>query len=261
MTEEFKNDIWRDVVGYEGLYKVSNLGRIKSTRFYKKKGIYVERIITPQKEWCGHLHIVLYKNGKGKHQKVHRLVAMAFLPNPHKFPCINHKDENKQNNYICVNADGSVDFEKSNLEWSTAKYNCNYGTRNQRLSAKNKNNSFRSKPVEQYDLKGRYISEYPSVMEAGRILNLRPDGIDLCCNCKYMTCGGFQWKFKNSNKVISNVDTKVIQYNKKGEMLALYKNAKDASLASKVSHSSILNCLCGLSKSAGGFIWKKEICK
>lgn len=254
-------EIWKRIEGFDSCYFVSNFGRIKSVRFYKTKGISVENMFVPQKLPSGHLQVVLRNNGKSKPQRVHRLVAKAFIPNPLNLPCINHKDENPSNNFVFVNEDGSIDYKKSNLEWCTQEYNCNYGTRNQRLSIKNRNNSFRSKPIEQYDLKGMYIGEYPSIMEASRVLNLRPSGIGLCCNGKYATCGGFQWKFKNSNKVISNVDTKVIQYNKKGERLALYKNAKEASLASKVSHSSILNCLSGLSKSAGGFVWKKEICK
>lgn len=93
-------EIWKDVVGYEGLYQVSNLGRIKSG--YKP-------IILQSGVCRGYLIVNLYKNKKGLSRKVHRLVAQAFIPNPENKPTVNHKDGNKQNN--CVD----------NLEWATVK--------------------------------------------------------------------------------------------------------------------------------------------
>lgn len=73
-------------------------------------------------------------NRKGINIKVHRAVAMAFLPNPNNLPEINHKDENKKRNFVWVNPDGSVDPDKSNLEWCSRKYNNNYGTKNERTA-------------------------------------------------------------------------------------------------------------------------------
>ena len=104
------NEIWKDIVGYEGLYQVSNLGNVKRINFFKK-----ERFVIPCSNGSGYLYVSLSKNNKRKNFYIHRLVATAFIENHDNLPVINHKDENRSNN--------SVD----NLEWCTQKYNCNYG--------------------------------------------------------------------------------------------------------------------------------------
>lgn len=110
---------WRDIEGYEGLYQVSNWGRVKSIKFNKE-------IIMKQKDRRGYKGIGLRKKGeKQKFYSIHRLVAQAFLENPNNLPCINHKDENKLNNKV------------ENLEWCTYEYNANYGTRVERLREAN----------------------------------------------------------------------------------------------------------------------------
>ena len=129
-------EVWRNIKGYEDLYQVSNLGRVKSLsrKIFNGKNYYIskEKILKPAKDKDGYVQVLLYKNNRHKTYKVHRLVAMAFLPNPNNLPQINHKDENKQNNYT------------SNLEWCTPKYNQNYGNRNKKSSE---------------SLKGRTLSE------------------------------------------------------------------------------------------------------
>ena len=111
---------WRDIKGYEGRYQVSNLGRVRSLR--DNHGNYREKIRATILNKEGYNYISLYKEGKIKMCLVHRLVAEAFIDNPNNYKEVNHKDENKQNNSV------------SNLEWCTAEYNCNYGTRNKRHS-------------------------------------------------------------------------------------------------------------------------------
>ena len=108
---------WKDIKGYEGLYQISNKGRVKS--LYNKG-----KILTPGKDKDGYSIVSLYKNKIKKTNKVHRLVAQAFLSNPDNLPQVNHKDENKLNN--CV----------ENLEWCSVEYNINYGTRNERTRKK-----------------------------------------------------------------------------------------------------------------------------
>ena len=105
---------WKDVKGYEGLYMISNLGRIKSLQGckYRKQ----ERILKQYKKTGGYYQVSLSKNHKSKWFTVHRLVAINFIDNPNNYPQINHIDENKSNN------------SASNLEWCTAKYNNNYGS-------------------------------------------------------------------------------------------------------------------------------------
>lgn len=109
------NEEWRDIEGYEGLYQVSNLGRVKSLR--DKNNKERELILKPKIMRNGYLKVDLCKNGKQKTFTVHRLVATVFISNPKNFPVVNHKDENKLNNNV------------SNLEWCTVLYNNCYGTR------------------------------------------------------------------------------------------------------------------------------------
>ena len=112
-------EIWRPIEGYEGLYEVSNLGRVRSLdRFYYR--LHKGKVLSPTKDRYGYLTVTLNCNGKSKTIKIHRLVAQAFLPNPDNLPQVNHKDEVKSNN--CVD----------NLEWCSAKYNVNFGTRQER---------------------------------------------------------------------------------------------------------------------------------
>lgn len=112
---------WKDIPGYEGLYQISNTGKIKGLpRVTMQNQILKERILIPGVINNGYLQITLHKNGEHKNFLVHRLVANAFIPNPKNLPEVNHKDEDKTN----CNAD--------NLEWCTRQYNLNYGTRNQR---------------------------------------------------------------------------------------------------------------------------------
>ena len=148
-------EIWRDVVGYEGLYQVSNHGRVKSLPKYNIKE---ERILkaTPNRR-DGRLSVMLCKNST--HRKritIHRLVAFAFVENPCGYTEINHKDENPQNN------------RADNLEWCSHKYNMNYGTTPKRLNLKN------MKSVAYKD--GDKIVEFPSV-RSGKAFGFDGSGI------------------------------------------------------------------------------------
>lgn len=132
---DMSSEIFRDVVGYEGLYEVSNYGRVrrKVDLFSKKSRNREPLYIKPDIDYIrrvGYLRVNLSNNGKSKHFFVHRLVADAFIPNPYNFPFINHKDEDKANSRM------------DNLEWCTAKYNASYGNRVEKMRftiATNKN--------------------------------------------------------------------------------------------------------------------------
>ncbi|MCO7126642.1 NUMOD4 motif-containing HNH endonuclease [Sporolactobacillus shoreicorticis] len=110
-------EIWRNIKDYEGLYQVSNCGRVKRLSNNRQMK---EKILRSVKHGRGYLKIGLHKNGSQKDYFIHRLVAQAFIINPINLPEVNHRDENKHNNNI------------SNLEWCSSKYNANYGTRNER---------------------------------------------------------------------------------------------------------------------------------
>ena len=103
-----------DIKGYEDLYAVTSCGRVWSYR--------AKRFLKPLKGQNDYLYVNLYKDGKQKHHRIHRLVAETYLPNPLNLPQVNHKDENKANNAL------------PNLEWISHKDNCNFGTRNDRIA-------------------------------------------------------------------------------------------------------------------------------
>ena len=168
------NEIWRDIVGYEGLYQISNLGNVKSLN-YRRTG--KERILNPGNNGSEYLFVILCKNGKRKNFTIHRLVANAFLENSDDKSDVNHKDEDKTNN--CVD----------NLEWMSRKENINFGTHNQR-SAKS-----RSKSVIQYSLDGKFIKEWPSIIQIERDLGFSKGNISQCCNGKRKSAYGYVWKF------------------------------------------------------------------
>lgn len=107
-----ENEIWKNIEGYDGLYQVSNMGRVRSMGLDKwHRG----RVLKQQLDSLGrYFLVILRKNNRGNHHLVHRLVAQAFHENPTNLPQVNHKDENTQNNHSC------------NLEWCSAKYNTNY---------------------------------------------------------------------------------------------------------------------------------------
>lgn len=167
------NEIWKDIKGYEGLYQVSNLGRIKS--FLKNKQ---GQVLNCSPNTKGYLQFRLRKNGVSKVTRVHRIVAETFIDNPNNYTQVNHKDENKLNNNI------------NNLEWCDCIYNINYGTRNERRT------KTISKPVIQYDLNMKMIQEFNSIKEAANITGFNNRSISKCCKGRLKTYKKYIWKYK-----------------------------------------------------------------
>ena len=171
------NEIWVNILDYEGMYQISNLGNIRSLDRYvdgkwhkmKIKG----KILTLVKEKDGYYVANLYKNNTTKQFRVHRLVAQAFIPNPDNLPEINHKNEIKTDNRV------------ENLEWCTTKYNCNYGNRNQKIRKK----------VNQYDLEGNFIKTWDSIIQIERELNIYHSRIIEVCKGKRVKIGGYVWRY------------------------------------------------------------------
>lgn len=178
-----KEEIWKDVKGYENIYQVSNTGKIKSLN-YNHTGR--EKIMNPSVDKDGYQRVCLRKNRKFKNFRVHRLVAEAFIPNPNNLSFINHKSEIKTQNNV------------ENLEWCDAKYNNNYGTRKERVAEKQINGK-KSKPVLKIDpISNEIVAEYPSLREVQRQLGYSKGNISKCCNNKpkYNTAYGYKWKYK-----------------------------------------------------------------
>lgn len=171
-----EQEIWKDVVGYEGKYMVSNLGRVKSMN-YNRTG--KEKILKPTKNSKGRFQVSLSKNGKVK-RLVHQLVLKAFVPNLENLSDVNHKDENPENNRL------------DNLEWCTRKYNINYGTHNERMT-KNMTGPGKSKLV----LCVETGMIYPSAKEASRHTGADQSSIIKCCRGKLKTAKGFNWLYSD----------------------------------------------------------------
>lgn len=177
--KNLKNEIWKNISEYENSYLISNYGRVKSLKRKVKNKTYEEKIMKLEKNKDGYLRVDLYRNNNKKHKKVHRLLAREFLEGYNNNLCINHKDENKQNNLI------------TNLELCSYSYNINYGNRNKKVSDK------LSKKVNQYDLNGNFIKTWNSIISIKRELNINPSYIYKCCNNKIKNVNGFIFKYNN----------------------------------------------------------------
>ena len=192
-------EIWKSAKGYEGLYEVSNLGRVKGIKRIVKNGkdrtmIKPEKILSPINNGNGYYFVNLLKDGKQSKMFIHRLVAMTFLPNTEKYKVVNHKDEDPSNNDV------------DNLEWCTHKYNSNYGTSKERrvksTDYKALGNS-RKKIVVQYDLSGRIIKEWDSAVDCSNDIGYHTSGIYACCNGRWETYKGFKWEYKKEDAICS----------------------------------------------------------
>lgn len=172
-------EIWKDIKGYEGLYQVSNYGRVKSLP--RNNTIKQPRILKNGYSHKGYCIVALSKNNNRRSYRVHRLVAQAFIPNPNNLPEVNHIDENKLNNNI------------NNLEWCDSKYNNTYGNRIGIASMKC------SKPVSMFDKEGKYIRTYKSCTEASKETDISMCHISSCCLNRYgrKTAGGYIWKYES----------------------------------------------------------------
>lgn len=175
---ETNEEIWKTIPEFPN-YQVSNMGRVKSIehKVKSKNGsmrIVSEKILKPSEDGSGYLKVCLCKEGKEKTIKIHRLVAQAFVQNDSLFNNqVNHIDENKLNNFA------------SNLQWCDSNYNCNFGTRNKRIS------KAQSKSVKCLDTG----VVYTSVIEIERLFGFNNSNICACCNGKRNTCGGYYWRY------------------------------------------------------------------
>ena len=187
-----KEEIWKDIKGYEGLYQVSNLGKVKSLErvFVDKIGHRQHikgRILKLTPDYRGYLLVSLCDNsGKKKTLRVHRLVCEAFHENPQNKPEVNHINEDKLDNQAC------------NLEWVTSKENSNHGTRNARIGKANA--KALSKPVGQYTRDGKLIKVWQSTMEVERQLGFDNSSISKVARGKLKTAYGYGWKYIKEGK-------------------------------------------------------------
>lgn len=181
------NEVWKDVVGYEGLYQVSNFGNVKSLHYARRN---IERNLVPKCNNSGRLWVELFFGGKKKCMLIHRLVAMAFLPNPDGLPQVNHKDENPKNN--CV----------ENLEWCTCEYNNAYYRERHPNVAKERRSTQKyvrriDKRIYQFDNDGKLVKEWPNSRTIALETNMSDWSISECCRGKRKTAYGYIWRYAN----------------------------------------------------------------
>ena len=167
-------EIWKDIVGYEGRYQISNYGNVMSLN-YNQKGI--KKKMKPMVDNVGYAKVNLRKDGKQHIKYVHRLVAEAFIPNPNNFPVVNHIDEIKTNNRY------------DNLEWCTIKYNVTYG------SAIEKRIEKIAKKIAQYEYDGTLVKIWRSAREVNDWYNTNPNSIHDVCKGKREDYYGYIWKY------------------------------------------------------------------
>lgn len=180
-------ELWKPIEGYEGLYEVSNFGRIKALdRTHIQKGnkgcvyshVYKGRIMKPiLSKGDKYYSIALYKKGKMTKYNIHKIVAKAFIPNPDNLPQINHKDENKANN------------RADNLEWCTALYNLTFGSRLDRIADK------KAKKVALLNEDGKPVAIFSNISKIEREYGICHSNIVAVCKGKRKRAGGYRWAY------------------------------------------------------------------
>ncbi|MFW5517303.1 MAG: NUMOD4 domain-containing protein [Segatella copri] len=182
-------EIWKDIEGYEGLYQVSNFGRVRSLRHLVKcRGGYrmhTGKTLTP----CfdnNYFHVTLHKNGKRNIQLIHRLVAGAFLTNTKNLPQVNHKDGNKLNNNV------------DNLEWCSTRENCLHafrlGLNNPQITHYRGVKAFRCD-------NNSFVGEFDSIHSAAKKLGLNVAHVCSVLHGRYKHTGGYYFEYNNKEKL------------------------------------------------------------
>lgn len=219
--DDFEGEIWNDINGFNGMYMVSNLGRVRS--LFRKKSNY-NQFVTPKimrasDNGNGYLFVNLTVNNKSKRFYIHRLVASSFIQNPNNYPHINHKDENKHNNCI------------DNLEWCTPAYNNLYGTAKER-GRKTRRDNGNCREIDMYDIRGNLIKHYVCAYD------MRMDGISRrsaynVCNGRTRSYKNFVFRFSGEpfsyrNEQHTNIPKIVIKSDIEGNVIKTYPSIRKA---------------------------------
>lgn len=263
MNNSTEKEIWKDVVGYEGYYEVSNIGRVRRvsryitgvngvTRFWRG------RILKQTTTQDGYLRCILSKNGVSNNKRTHRLVAESFIENQENHPVINHKDENPANNHV------------DNLEWCSISYNNSYGTRTNRATNSEgfKDRTERhKKAVLKIKTNGEIVEKFESLKDA---YESNPDykkaSVAACCSNRLNTYKGYFWIYESDysdEELQSRIDitnksqkVKVLQLDLDGNFIKEYESMGQASREVGVNSGSIHQCCNGVMKTAGNYKWE-----
>lgn len=221
---------WKKIDGFD--YEISNFGNLRRLNSNKLRKLQIDK--------DGYNTVTIWKDGKSHFKRINRLVAEAFIPNPFNLPVVNHKDENKMNNFV------------ENLEWCTVGYNNTYS---------------KSRQIVQLDLDGNLINEYNSIKEAEIETGFASSHIQDCCDVTKTHCKtykGFQWMYKenydvNKNYKIENPmpnrGRKVAQYNLNGDLIKVYEKLSKIS-NDKNYNTNVGKCCRGTLDTAYGYKWE-----
>lgn len=250
---DLKNEKWK-YYSYKNkdYYMISTYGRLKSidrTRllYNGHKARIIGKIKKATLSKKGYYSYSLNFDGKRINRRINRMVAEMFIDNPNNYSEVNHKDENTLNNRV------------DNLEWCSHVYNINYGTRTIRAMKS------ASKSIEQYNLNGKFIKEWDSLANASRTLNISRGTLCSCLKGDIKSCGGYQWKYKDSDKIIHTYNShikirKVVQLDVNDNVINIYDNLHDAERKTGVWMTQIRKC-CNkepMYNTAKGFKWLWE---
>jgi hypothetical protein len=244
---------WKPVLGFEGIYEVSSHGRVMRVTNDS------QRVLKPWKNAKGYLRVDLRYKGKRFCASVHQLVALAFIPNPCCLKEVNHKDENKENNFV------------DNLEWCTRSYNVNYGSGTERGIQKLK------KIVCQYDFNGDLVKKWESVKFAGREAGIDSACIVRCCNGIMKTYQNYIWLYDNDpckeEKLSAKIEwlkkdrnrsyakkRPIARFTLKGEYVDTFPSVREAERKTGCNSSCIVTSI-KKCRQSGGYLWKYQDCE
>lgn len=183
-----QQEIWKEIVDTNGIYQVSNIGRVRSVdrivNYIGGKSIFTKgKILKCYNHTGGYIGVDLYIDKKRVKRFVHRLVAQTFIDNPLNKPEVNHIDENKKNNNV------------ENLEWVTDSENKLHLSYGRRCAETRRKLKCGWKPVIQFDLNMVEINRYENVRLASQNVGIDESSISKCCRGKLQTCGNYIWRY------------------------------------------------------------------
>ena len=235
-----ENEVWKPVVGYEGYYEISNLGRLKSVERMVKQGNHLrhvpERIKKPQRASDGYPAYTLCKDCKSRTIRTHLLLAKAFIPNPDNKGYVDH-----------INTDIN-DFRLENLRWVTAKENannpltlqhCRENTYREEVSRRANmtkiDKGYKNAPrkVYQFSKDGSFIKEWFCPQEVQRELGIFSSVIRKCCKGEIYSAGGYLWSYDKNKNPSYNIPIhknakKVWQYDTNGNLIKIWDSCGEA---------------------------------
>ena len=250
----------RWIEGFEGLYWITNTGRVISADRYDRFNRRIGGEVKPgERGQAKYLGLTLFKNGKGYQKLVHRLVAAAFIPNPENKPCVDHIDGNNKNN------------NASNLRWVTYKENMNNPITHARMledtskyiSQKGADNPF-SRKVRMYSLERELLKTFDCLQDAADFAGVSDGSIGKVCRGERFSSGGYVWaydgeakmKIKPSFPIAPTNKRAILQLSPNGDLIAEYSSVTEAAEALGILACNIIHNARGEGKTYKGYKWR-----